>query len=167
MAKGRGQKVNRHQLAGIFGASLPTIDAWVKAGCPFDQRGGRGVEWQFDTADVSRWLQDRATDEASGGVAQDTEALKLRKLRAVTISEELDIAAAKRLVAPIDEIERAQARMNAVIRQNVMAAVGKAKLQLIGETDEARFDRVLRGVLIDALNAAADADIDLSPDADE
>lgn len=166
MAARGGHRVNRTELAAVFGIALTTVDEWVRGGCPYIQKSGSGKGWVFDTADVARWREDRIADDASGGVAQDKEALQLRKLRAVTISEELDIAAAKRLVAPIEEIERAQARANAVIRQNVMAAVGKAKLLLVGETDEARFDKVLRGVLTDALNAAADAELDLDPDGD-
>jgi len=51
MAKGQELKVNGKQLADVFGVSLPTVDAWVRQGCPSDQQGGRGREWVFDTAD--------------------------------------------------------------------------------------------------------------------
>ena len=58
MAKGQGQKVNRAGLASTFGASLPTIDVWIRAGCPHERSGaGRGSEYSFWTGEVMRWLQ--------------------------------------------------------------------------------------------------------------
>ena len=52
----KGKQVTRQALADVFGVSLPTIDAWVRKGCPFVEKGGRGQEWQFNTAQVSKWL---------------------------------------------------------------------------------------------------------------
>ena len=51
----KGKQVTRQALADVFGVSLPTIDAWVRKGCPFVEKGGRGQEWQFNTAQVSKW----------------------------------------------------------------------------------------------------------------
>lgn len=56
----RGKIVNKVDLASIFGVSLPTIDQWLRSGCPFDQRGGLGREWQFAAGDVLRWRCERA-----------------------------------------------------------------------------------------------------------
>ncbi len=47
--------VNRAELASIFDISLPTVDAWVRKGCPVVERGGRGREWQFFVPDVFNW----------------------------------------------------------------------------------------------------------------
>lgn len=49
------QIVNRKQAASYCGVSLPTLDAWVKKGCPYVQRGSKGKEWKFDLALVSAW----------------------------------------------------------------------------------------------------------------
>ena len=43
--KSKGQVVNRADLANINGVSLPTIDDWVRRGCPVMQRGARGRAW--------------------------------------------------------------------------------------------------------------------------
>lgn len=56
--KSRGRDVNRSDLAEINGVSMPTIDDWVRRGCPVVQRGGRGRAWQFNTADVRNWRED-------------------------------------------------------------------------------------------------------------
>lgn len=47
--------VNRAELADLFGVSLPTIDSWVRKGCPVVERGGRGREWQFHVSEIFNW----------------------------------------------------------------------------------------------------------------
>ena len=47
--------VNRAELATLFEVSLPTVDAWVRKGCPVVERGGRGREWKFHFAEVFNW----------------------------------------------------------------------------------------------------------------
>lgn len=168
MAKGRGQKVNRTQLGAVFGKSLPTIDQWVRDGCPYDQKGsGKGRPWIFDTADVAAWLQSRVREEVEGDGPKDEAALKRRRQTAETIRAELDLAKELKLVAPVAEFEKAQAKVNAVIRQNVMTVPERVALRLVGETDPARFKEILRAELADALQRAATAEIDFSEGADE
>ena len=163
MAKGRGQKVNRTQLADVFGVSLPTVDAWVRAGCPYDQKGaGKGRQWVFDTADVAGWLQSRARDEATGDGPVEEATLKRRKLQAETRRAELDLAKEIGLVAPVAEFERAQAKVNAVIRQNLMTVPTRVALRLVGETSEARIKEILRAEIGDALNRSATEEIDFT-----
>lgn len=47
--------MNRTKLAEFFGVAMPTIDSWVRAGCPYVQRGNRGHEWRFDALEVTDW----------------------------------------------------------------------------------------------------------------
>jgi phage terminase Nu1 subunit (DNA packaging protein) len=48
-------------LAKLFGTTLAEIDKWVSWGAPYIKRSeGNGDAWEFDTADVSNWLVDRA-----------------------------------------------------------------------------------------------------------
>jgi phage terminase Nu1 subunit (DNA packaging protein) len=47
--------VNRAELANLFEVSLPTIDAWVRNGCPVVERGGRGREWKFHVPEIFNW----------------------------------------------------------------------------------------------------------------
>ena len=84
----RGQRVNRSTLADVFGVALPTVDGWVRAGCPVLQRGSRGVEWAFNTAAISQWLRDRAVSDATGEKVHDKDALDLRKLAAHGLIED-------------------------------------------------------------------------------
>ncbi len=160
MARGNGQKVNRGQLAGIFGVSLPTVDAWIKAGCPFVTRGGSGREWAFDTADVARWREDRAANEASGGTVQDADALKLRKLAAETKIVELDVLAKLGDLAPLADVERALTRVMAEMQSKLRGSfVARCASQLLGETDERAFKRILLAEVDTVLEILATADV--------
>lgn len=159
MAKGR--EVNRIELAEIFGVARTTVDAWVRRGCPGSPSRGRGRERRFNTRDVSEWLRDQARADAESDEPLDEYALKLRKLAAETTQAELELAISLRQVAPIDEFERARALENATIRANVMNVPSRVISLLIGETNEARFKEVLAAELVQALESAAEADIEM------
>ena len=61
--------VNGRVLAAIFGIAEGSVAHWRRAGMPVERTGGRGVEWQYDTIAVSRWLIERQT--GSGDEALD------------------------------------------------------------------------------------------------
>jgi phage terminase Nu1 subunit (DNA packaging protein) len=167
MAKGQGQKVNRKQLADVFGISLPTVDAWVRSGCPFDQKGERGKEWIFDTADVMRWREQRAADDAAGQDVQDDAALKRRKLSAEAKAAELDLLLRMGQVADIAAMERVWSRMLAELQSNLRGAfVSRCESQLLGETDGRAFKRILLAEVDSSLDCLADMDLS-EPDDDD
>lgn len=161
----KGQIVNRTGLSEVFGVSLPTVDAWVRQGCPYVKRGiGRGQQWEFSTADVAKWLQERAADAVAGDARQDLDEIERRTKRAKMLQAELDLAKARGEVAPISEFERVQAARYALIRANCLNIPGRAVLRLLGETDEATFKRVLREEVVLALETSANAALDLPED---
>jgi phage terminase Nu1 subunit (DNA packaging protein) len=47
---------NKAQLAEFFEISLPTVDAWMRKGCPVVARGHRGIGYQFDLLHVLLWF---------------------------------------------------------------------------------------------------------------
>lgn len=165
-ASNKGKAVNRTEIATLFGVSFPTVDGWVRNGCPHTKPlGSRSVV--FNTADVANWLRERAKEEATGNAPADEQQLKRRKMLAETEKAELELAKAKGEVAPVREFERATAGLMAVIRQNIMNVPSRAVLQLLGETDEAQFKSKLRAELVLALETAAEAEINMEEDQDE
>ncbi|MCJ2120655.1 terminase small subunit [Methylobacterium sp. J-001] len=48
--------VSRNVLANQLGVSLPTVDSWVRRGCPILKPGRRGVAAQFDLRAVRGWV---------------------------------------------------------------------------------------------------------------
>ena len=167
MAKGTGQKVNRKQLADVFGISLPTVDAWVRSGCPFDQEGGRGKEWIFDTADVMRWREQLARDDAGGQDVQDDNAIARRKKAAEARLAELDLLERMGAVADVGVMERVWSRILAELQSNLRGAfVTRCESQLLGETDGRTFKRILLAEVDSSLEVLADMDLS-EPDEDD
>jgi terminase small subunit / prophage DNA-packing protein len=70
-----GRTVNRADLASTFGVSLPTVDAWVRRGAPFVERGSKGREWKFDTAAVIDWRLASAIEDALAGYQDESDAI--------------------------------------------------------------------------------------------
>ena len=160
----KGQEVTRQGLADIFGVSLPTIDNWVRQGCPYISKGGRGQEWKFNTASVSTWLRDRDVEEATGGIPDDFETLKCRKMLADAQLAELELAQKKGEVAHIEEFERMWSLAMGQLRQNILGVPQRAVLQLIGETDERKFKTKISAVIVLALVLSVELD---RPEEDE
>lgn len=160
MAKGQGQKVNRKQLADVFGISLPTVDAWLRSGCPFDQKGERGREWVFDTADVMRWREQLARDDAGDPEAQDDAALKRRKVAAEVKLAELELMQRMGMVADLGVVERAWAKVLAELQSKFRGAfITRCESQLVGETDGRTFKRILLAEVDSTLEVLADMDL--------
>ena len=49
------RRATKAECAEFFEIALPTLENWVRRGCPFVQRGGRGVPWVFDLLAVAKW----------------------------------------------------------------------------------------------------------------
>ncbi|WP_151982362.1 terminase small subunit [Acinetobacter guerrae] len=157
----KGQIVNRTGLSDVFGVALTTIDSWVRLGCPVVVRGrGKGQEWQFNTAQIAKWLQDKAADDAAGEIPDDINLLRIRKQKAETELAELMLAEKKGQVALISEFEQAQAVVFGIIRSNMMNIPQRAVLQLLGETDARIFKEKLRAEIVLALETAAEAELE-------
>jgi phage terminase Nu1 subunit (DNA packaging protein) len=158
--KSRGRDVNRSDLAEINGVSMPTIDDWVRRGCPVVQRGGRGRAWQFNTADVRNWREDDIRSETSHTSNANKDELLLRKLAAETEQAELDLARAKDEVVPVEQLERALVKAFGEVRAGMRNVLpGRAARRLIGETDETTFKAVLLEEIDQRLEVLADSDL--------
>lgn len=133
--------VNRAELAAFFGYSLPTIDTWVRKGCPVRQTGDRGRSYEFDVAAVHRWLLARdAAGSAQTTMLPEGEISLVEARRrhevAKALAAELDLEREMDRLAPVaiiervvrDELNRARAVLLAVpvkLRPAVRAACGE------------------------------------------
>jgi phage terminase Nu1 subunit (DNA packaging protein) len=144
--------------------SLPTVDTWVRAGCPIERKGSKGVQSEFDTAKVAKWLRDRAVSDATGDQQQDAAEIDRRTKRAKMRQAELELAKELGQVAPVAEFERVQAARAAMVRTNVLNVRNRATLRLLGETDEATFKQILGEELTLALRTAYETKLELPED---
>lgn len=117
-----GRLLNRAEVAEVFGYSLPTVDTWIKDGLPSRQQGRKGVEWQFDSAEVHSWLvkkaratrrtrgnewgDERDAGDGDGPVEMTLDEAKRRHEVAKMKSAELGLAKDMEAVAPIDMIAK-------------------------------------------------------------
>ncbi|WP_298938126.1 terminase small subunit [uncultured Ruegeria sp.] len=158
--RGRGLILNRTETADQFGIAMTTLDDWVRRDCPVVQRGGRGRPWQFNTADLMKWREADIRAQSQGVQSASADELKRRKLEAETEMAELDLAKAKDLVAPIEQIERALSKAFGEVRANLRNVVpGRAARRLVGETNQTIIKVVLLEEIDQALEALADNDL--------
>lgn len=153
----KGQSANRTDLSRFFGVALPTVDGWIRNGCPCIKKGGKGRQWEFDTAAVAEWLREKAVTDATGESQADEKELSRRAKLASTELAELELAKAKGEVAPLDQVTRAVAKAFAEVRAGMRNLPGRVVSQLIGETDERRFKSVLRAEVDEVLKSLAEA----------
>lgn len=148
-----GGIVNRAELANICGVSLPTIDDWVRRGCPIVSRGGRGKAWEFNTADVQGWRIADEVARALGSAPTSEKDLKLRRMKALTELDELELAKARGEVAPLDEIRRVVVAAFAEVRASLLVVPARLAPQLIGEIDE----RSIKAAILTEIRLALEA----------
>lgn len=91
------QKLNRKQLAAVFEISLPTVDDWVRRGCP-GAKGNIAQPYQFSLPEVVKWrVRELLKREPRPTVKRDADAgtlaeTELRKLTAEAELKELELA---------------------------------------------------------------------------
>lgn len=147
-----GLIVNRNELSEIHGVSLPTISAWVRRGCPAQQKGARGKEWKFDTADVARWREDQAVQNAIGSAeGVDMDEAKRRKTIAEAQMAELDLARARSEVIAIGDVAQIVTDEYASVRARLLEMPGRLAQPLSIEDDPAQIERELRAAVTEAL----------------
>lgn len=147
---------------------MPTLDDWVRRGCPVVERGGRGRAWKFNSADVRAWRDEDIREQLSEVKSVPVDELKRRKLEAETQQLELDLAKAKGEVVPVAQYERALAKAFGEVRAGLRNVVpGRAARRLIGEDDETRIKAVLREEVDQALEVLADADLIFEEDLED
>ena len=125
-------RVNRAQLADIFGVSLPTVTAWHREGMPAVQEGRKGKEWVFDTVDCLEWYFRRKFKPQAASIrhgdpfadpsdAPETiEQAQLRKESALADKHELAAAKEAGLLVPVDEVAAIVAEENARVRARLL-----------------------------------------------
>ncbi|WP_315764498.1 terminase small subunit [Bradyrhizobium sp. SZCCHNR2009] len=139
-----GKIVNRQELADTLGYSLPTISSWTEEGMPVKSQGSRGRQFEYDTADVVKWLLARARGEAKAKTAASLndqgeditmDKARLRNEIAKAKLSELELAKEMELVRPIEmivkvlsnEIANARARLLGIpskLRPSIQLEVG-------------------------------------------
>ena len=145
-------------LSDLAGISARRIRQLVEAG-----RLTRVERNRYQLAEVFSAL----VEEMSGGdKASELTAARVRKLNADADMSELELAKAKSLVAPIEDMVRVWSAQCALIRANMLSLPSRVVTQLIGEDDQRRFRQVLTEEIKTVLTDAANANIEIEEDND-
>lgn len=158
--------VNRANCAKIFGVSVKTVSAWVRRGCPIEQKGAKGKEWLFNTPDVFRWhLQNvEGPGEPQGGPDQlkiqpaNYDQARARKMLAEAAIAEIDLAKAEGRVVDVELVAEVVTREYSTVRARLTALPGR----LAPELDAARaleFEPVIAEMVDDILKELSADDV--------
>ena len=156
----KGKIVNRTEIAAIYGHALTTIDGWVTAGCPVESGGGRGKPKLFNTAKVAAWREAVLREQLTGNLDVNEEQLKRRRMIAETERAELELAKARGEVAPIEQIERASAKVFSEIKVRMLQLPSRLAPQLVGATSNQRnIRRIVKREVEDVLESMSSVDL--------
>lgn len=114
-----------------------------------------------------RYLQERSIAGHTEKTTVDYHVEKARLTKAQADIAEIDLAKVRGEVAPINQVERMVQRAFAEVRAGMRNLPSRVVSQLIGETNEAAFKRVLLGEIDQVLKVLAEADLAGDDEADE
>lgn len=118
----KGSEVNKAGLAEVFGVSLPTVNSWVRRGCPVLQRGSKARQWLFNTADVAQWREDEAAAAAVGDTSKmDMDEARRRNEAAKAAMSELDLAKRRGELIEIESVAEHVGEEYSRIRAKLLA----------------------------------------------
>lgn len=105
--------------AAWFEVSLPTVDAWLRRGCPVVTQGSNGKPYELDLLAVAEWY---FTDQKVVG-GTDPDDLRPQDRKAWFDSEKTRLAIAERCreLIPVVEVEEVMATAFAAIAQGLRA----------------------------------------------
>lgn len=116
---GRLRKANKAEVAEFFDVSIPSVEGWLRRGCPVVQRGSRTVPWVFDLLDVATWrITGQRTD---ADVDPDTLPPSERKAWYEGETRKRELQVRDRELIPAAEVEQAIATAFAAIAQDMRA----------------------------------------------
>ena len=100
--------LNRSEMAAHHGVSLPTVDSWVRRGCPAVERGSKGTNWKFDPVAVIEWRLKDAAEEVTarfirGDGSMPREEADRRRAVALARSAEIELDERLKAVASVED----------------------------------------------------------------
>jgi hypothetical protein len=106
-------------VAEFFDVTLPTVEAWIRKGCPVVERGSRGIAWTMDLRAVAEWLY--GGQQAGAHNDPDAMAPQDRKAWFDSESRRVDLEERARKLIPYEEVVQTFSTGLAALRQDIMA----------------------------------------------
>jgi hypothetical protein len=163
---------NKAEVAEFFCISVPTLDTWIRKGCPCIQPGSRGISWQFDLLEIARWKYGGQQDDTGDNPEEMAPKDRLDWYRG---DRERDAHAKERgMLIPFDLMEQllgsafADIRAGLLGQHNVIASeypeippdairgILRRNKELLASLAQTRIPESIAGAL-DALDVGADS----------
>lgn len=154
-----GRTVNRAELAGFFGISLPTVDSWLRKGCPIVERGSKGREAKFDSAAVIAWRVKSAVADATSGLGDGVDKVSKdeadrRRAVANAITAEVEADEAIRSVLSRFDVESSYADFAQALRSSLSTTGAKIANRTAAMTNPAQIRDFCQAEINRAFDAA-------------
>jgi len=140
--------LNKTELADFFAVSVPTIDAWQRAGMPANSDGTNGRAWEFQASHCWAWKQARDAEEVhrSAEAAAAIAAMRLQLIggKAGDSIRSLSPKERQQLYAVEADYERLRRERNQSIDRDEVRQAFEDLLSLIRDAINAYPDRLER-----------------------
>jgi phage terminase Nu1 subunit (DNA packaging protein) len=144
--------LNRSQAAELLDVSLPTMDVYVKRGCPFVQRGSKGKEWQFSAVDIVKWARQQDVEKALGDIeVTDFEEGRRRKVVAEAQIAEYELAKLRRTMIHVQDVQAVVSDEYGMVRSRLFQIPGRLAQMVAVETDASIIEGMIKAEVADAL----------------
>lgn len=170
--KTSGKKTHSLQAAAdVLGIHRNTLSTWIKSeGCPTEQEGAKGIDWEICIPDVVAWMEQRAVSKAlekviasagnaSGGTYGMTEEEADRLASIVDLQlKKIKLDDARKAVVRVDVIGSIVGRSLAKVRQKLMAIPPGVAPKLVGKTEAGEIVKIIREATDRALGELSDVE---------
>ena len=150
--------ITRHvslaDLALMLGVGRSTILSWTKQGMPYEQRADRNLAlpWIFDTVQVVRWLEARASRAAVNDMPTDYVEAKARKLAAEAELTEIRLAKERGDALSAHDVERTWTGLVTNFRAKMLAIPHRLAPILVSQLNERVIANTLKAEIHEALD---------------
>ena len=146
--KNKGILLSKVELAHYFGVTRPTVDDWVRSGCPVAQKGNRRTPWQFNSADVYAWRLRQAEEGSEDYKGRPFEELRKEKIGAEIERLRFMTARDKKEFVDLKVTEKILAKAILDIRTRMM----HLPLEIVPKIEMSRSKAKKKEILEDAIN---------------
>lgn len=149
----KGVEVNRSDLAKLHGVSLPTIDSWIRSGCPYVKKpdGISSRSWIFDSQEVYQWLLSRALEGIRPDQPIDIDKAKARKIHLEAELAEMDLKERQGLLVQAEFVQKIGTDFVIACKTKLLALPKKLS-PILNPKDPRRAEGLLEKGIHEALN---------------
>jgi terminase small subunit / prophage DNA-packing protein len=157
----KNREVTLDELARILGKSRHYVLDRLRRGLPYTKKGGRGRAYKFNSGEAIRWI---ARHDASGH-PPDSAAAEVRRRHWVAMAEtkEFELAQKRCSLIRVEDARAIVAEEYAIVRSRILAIPHNVSPKVVGMTDPAAVEAVLRGEIVAALTELTADDRERAP----